>query len=87
MVAAIDIASRKVGAGQPCFIVAEAGVNHNGDVYLAHRLIDAAAEAGADAVAAISTKQKTLPPSLLDTIPNNSVNWSDKRFCDPFGGV
>ena len=32
------------------FFIAEAGVNHNGDVKLAHRLIDAAADAGADAV-------------------------------------
>ena len=50
MVAAIDIAGRKVGPGQPCFIIAEAGVNHNGDVKLAKRLINVAAEAGADAV-------------------------------------
>lgn len=34
----------------PVFIIAEAGVNHNGDIDLAKRLIDAAAEAGADAV-------------------------------------
>ena len=33
-----------------CFIIAEAGVNHNGDLDLAHRLIDAAVDAGADAV-------------------------------------
>jgi N-acetylneuraminate synthase len=33
-----------------CFVIAEAGVNHNGDMDLAHRLIDAAADAGADAV-------------------------------------
>lgn len=33
-----------------CFVIAEAGVNHNGDMDLAHRLIDAAAAAGADAV-------------------------------------
>lgn len=33
-----------------CFIIAEAGVNHNGDVSLADKLVDAAAEAGADAV-------------------------------------
>lgn len=32
------------------FFIAEAGVNHNGDLNLAHQLIDAAAEAGADAV-------------------------------------
>jgi N-acetylneuraminate synthase len=34
----------------PALIIAEAGVNHNGDVELAHRLIDAAVKAGADAV-------------------------------------
>lgn len=35
---------------KPCFIIAEAGVNHNGSVDLAHRLVDAAADAGVDAV-------------------------------------
>lgn len=33
-----------------CFVIAEAGVNHNGDIALAHRLVDAAAQAGAHAV-------------------------------------
>lgn len=46
----VRINQRVVGVGHPCFIIAEAGVNHNGDIDLAHRLIDAAAEAGADAV-------------------------------------
>jgi N-acetylneuraminate synthase len=52
MVAAprIAIGDRRLGEGQPCFVIAEAGVNHNGDVALAQRLVDAAAEAGADAV-------------------------------------
>lgn len=50
MVAAIEIASRKIGPGEPCFIIAEAGVNHNGDAQLARQLVDAAADAGADAV-------------------------------------
>lgn len=45
----IDIASRKVGLEQPCFIIAEAGVNHNGNVEMAKQLVDVAAEAGADA--------------------------------------
>jgi N-acetylneuraminate synthase len=47
---ALDIATRKIGPGFPCFVIAEAGVNHNGDPALAARLVDAAAEAGADAV-------------------------------------
>ena len=46
----VNIANRLVGEGEPCFIVAEAGVNHNGDINVAKKLIDAAKEAGADAV-------------------------------------
>ncbi len=46
----ISIGSRQVGPGLPCFLIAEAGVNHNGDPDLARRLVDAAVAAGADAV-------------------------------------
>jgi N-acetylneuraminate synthase/N,N'-diacetyllegionaminate synthase len=46
----INVGGRRIGAGQPCFIAAEIGINHNGDMALAHRAIEAAAAAGADAV-------------------------------------
>ena len=46
----IKIANYTIGPGQPCFIIAEAGVNHNGDMEIARRLVEAAAQAGADAV-------------------------------------
>jgi N-acetylneuraminate synthase len=46
----IRIGSRLVGPGQPCFVVAEIGINHNGSVDLAKQLIDAAVECGCDAV-------------------------------------
>jgi len=46
----ISIGRRIVGKGQPCFIIAEAGVNHNGNLELARELIDVAVEAGCDAV-------------------------------------
>jgi len=50
MVVPLVLAGQKVGIGHPCFIIAEAGVNHNGDIAIARKLIDAAAVAGADAV-------------------------------------
>ena len=46
----ISIAGRTIGRDHSCFIVAEAGVNHNGELHLATRLVEAAAEAGANAV-------------------------------------
>lgn len=46
----VRVDGRAVGEGEPCFIIAEAGVNHNGDIKLAKKLIDIAKEAGADAV-------------------------------------
>jgi len=47
---AIRIAGRPIGPGHHAFIIAEVGINHGGDEALAARMIDAAAEAGADAV-------------------------------------
>src|SRR5438874_11814626 len=44
------IGARQVGPGFPCLVIAEAGINHNGDTALAAELVDAAAEAGADAI-------------------------------------
>jgi N,N'-diacetyllegionaminate synthase len=46
----VSIGDRKVGKGEPCFVIGEAGVNHNGDLELAHRLVDIAVDAGCDAV-------------------------------------
>ena len=46
----IKIDQHLVGEGQACFIAAEIGINHNGDMKLAHQMIDAAFAAGADAV-------------------------------------
>lgn len=60
MTRTLQIGARQVGGGAPCFVIAEAGVNHNGDVALAERLIDAAADANADAV-----KFQTFTPARL----------------------
>jgi N-acetylneuraminate synthase len=54
-----EIAGRSIGRGR-CLVVAEAGVNHNGDPGLAERLVDVAADAGVDLV-----KFQTFDPAAL----------------------
>ncbi|MEM6885767.1 MAG: N-acetylneuraminate synthase [Verrucomicrobiota bacterium] len=46
----VHIGARPVGLSHPCFIIAEAGVNHNGSKQMAKELVDVAAAAGVDAV-------------------------------------
>jgi N,N'-diacetyllegionaminate synthase len=50
MAAEISVGERRIGNGAPCYVIAEACVNHNGDFDTAIALVDAAAGAGADAV-------------------------------------
>lgn len=46
----IEIEGRRIGPGEPAFIIAEVGVNHNGDPGLAREMVDAIADAGVDCV-------------------------------------
>jgi sialic acid synthase SpsE len=46
----VSVGGQVIGNGARCFVIAEGGVNHNGRIELALRLVDAAADAGADAI-------------------------------------
>lgn len=68
----VDIGGRRIGCDHPCFVVAEIGINHNGDVEKAKRLIDAAFSAGCDAVKFQKRTVETVYTSRELAHPRNS---------------
>src|SRR3989344_5751501 len=64
----IKIGNRLIGDDEPTFIIAEIGINHNGDLLLAKKLVDAAIEAGADA---IKFQKRNLPEVYQQAILDN----------------
>ncbi|WP_416799347.1 N-acetylneuraminate synthase family protein [Ciceribacter azotifigens] len=70
------IGDRVVGADHACFVIAEIGVNHNGDPDLAARLITAAKEAGADAVKFQTFRADRLVVRATPTAEYQKVNTS-----------
>lgn len=61
------------------FIIAEAGVNHNGDIELAKKLIDAAAEAGADAVKFQTFNSKKLVSKVAKKADYQKINTNNNN--------
>ena len=86
---AIEIPGRLVGEGQPVFIVAEIGINHNGDLDIARRLIDTAVKAGCDAVKFQKrTPEVCVPPEQRDQMrdtPWGYISYMDYRYRVEFG--
>lgn len=87
----INIAGRRVGDGEPTFIVAEIGLNHNGELDLAKRLIDAACLAGCDAVKFQKrTPELCVPPEQRDIMretPWGLMSYMDYRYRVEFGAA
>ena len=85
----IRIGARMVGEGHPTCIVAEIGINHNGDLNLAKRLIDAAVHAGVDAVKFQKrTPELCVPPEQRDQMretPWGYISYLEYRERVEFG--
>jgi N,N'-diacetyllegionaminate synthase len=78
----LEFEGGSVGPSRPSFIVAEAGVNHNGDLGLALRLVDAAAEAGADAVKFQTwvTEDLVRPGAALASYQRDALGYEIDQF-------
>ena len=72
----IMLGELEIGHDRPPYIIAEIGSNHNGDMNLCHRLIDAAVEAGAHAVKFQSWSDKSL---IAEEEYTRNTEYSDKK--------
>mgnify|MGYP006273381579 CR=1 FL=1 len=71
----IRVADKNIGKNHPCFIIAEAGVNHNGKLELAKKLVDLAIDAGADAV-----KFQTFKSEGVATVTADTASYAKKNI-------
>jgi len=85
----VQLGKRTVGEGAPCFIIGEIGINHNGDIEIAKKLISVAAHAGADAVKFQKrTPELAVPPDQRDILretPWGVMTYMDYRYKVEFG--
>ena len=85
----IKFGNRMMGDGHPAYIIAEIGINHNGDIEIAKKMIDAAVHAGADAVKFQKrTPEVCTPPEQqkqMRETPWGYITYLDYRYKVEFG--
>lgn len=77
----VSIAGRPIGEGHPTYVIAEIGLNHNGDVDIAKRLVDVAAEAGAQAVKFQKRSPHISTPEHMKNVMR-STPWGEMTYLD-----
>lgn len=85
----IQIGGKTIGDGQPAFIIAEIGINHNGSIDLAKELIDSAVAAGCDAVKFQKRNPDICVPedqkNIIRDTPWGQMSYLDYRYRIEFG--
>ncbi|WP_147038995.1 N-acetylneuraminate synthase family protein [Microbacterium aerolatum] len=77
----VSIGSHVVGGGSSAYVIAEIGLNHNGDVEIAKRLIDVAARAGANAVKFQKRTPEISTPEHMRDVPRETP-WGTMTYLD-----
>ncbi len=75
------IGDRQIGHDHSCFVVGEIGINHNGDIEIAKRLIDAAKDAGCDAVKFQKRTPEVCVPRDQWDVPRETP-WGTMSYID-----
>jgi sialic acid synthase SpsE len=77
----VAIGRSVIGGGAPAYLIAEIGLNHNGDVEIAKQLIDVAADAGAQAVKFQKRTPAISTPEHMKSVPR-STPWGEMTYLE-----
>jgi N-acetylneuraminate synthase len=77
----VTIGSYSIGDGKPVYVIAEIGLNHNGDVEIAKKLIDVSAEAGAQAVKFQKRTPEIATPEHMKSVPRETP-WGTMTYLE-----
>jgi hypothetical protein len=75
----VSVGKKAIGAGEPVYIIAEIGINHNGDIEIAKQLMDVAVEAGCDAVKFQKRTPEICVPEEQKSIPRETP-WGSMTY-------
>jgi len=85
----ITIGNHAIGDGEPVYVIGEIGLNHNGDVEIAKKLMDVAAEAGAQAVKFQKRTPEIATPEHMKSMPRETpwgtMTYLEYRYRVEFG--
>jgi len=75
----VSVGKKAIGAGEPVYIIAEIGINHNGDIEIAKQLMDVAVETGCDAVKFQKRTPEICVPEEQKSIPRETP-WGSMTY-------